>query len=139
MEHNTPEMHELIFKITKAQKNDDLFYQNWKAKIGNKSNLSIPVRGETRILRKQIRYRLFRIRDEVLKQKSAAEYDCGLRKWMELQFAQGITWENFTFIWDVSAVDPLKIVEAMEWDGQVIQDKNTGRRYCDPPAFTNQG
>lgn len=138
MEHNTPEMHELIFKMTNAQKNDDLVYQNWKSKVGDSDKKQAPIRSETRILRKKIRYRLFRIKDAVLRQQIAEEYDCGLKKWMELQFAQGMNWTNFTFLWDVSSIDPLKIVEQMEWDGSVVLDKSTGRRYCDPPAFTHQ-
>jgi hypothetical protein len=137
MEHNTPEMHELIFKITNAQKNDDLFYQNWKSMVGDK-NIQPPVRSETRVLRKQVRYRLFRIRDAILKKEISEEFDCGLSKWMELQFAQGMNWANFTFEWDVSAVDPLMVIEPIQWDGGVVLDKNTGRRYYDPPAFTHQ-
>lgn len=134
MEHNTPEMHALILNVTNAQRADDIELEQWKLKMGDKARLaSLPLRKNTRIARKQIRYRLFRIRE------NKPEYDLGLKKWIELQFTQGMTWENFTFMWDVSATDPLKVVEQMEWDGQIVFDKAAGKKFCDPPAFTHQG
>lgn len=134
MEHNTPEMHSLIIKVTDAQKVDDIAYEEWKNKMGDKYKLlSIPLRKFTRIIRKQIRYRIFRIRE------GKSEYDLGLKKWIELQFTTGMNWDNFTFMWDVSANDPLKVVEQLEWDGQIVFDKAAGKKFCDPPAFTHQG
>lgn len=134
MEHNTPEMHALIIQVTDAQRADDADLEQWKTKMGEKVKLSpLPLRKHTRIIRKQIRYRMFRIRE------NKSEYDLGLKKWMELQFTSGMNWENFTFTWDVSANDPLKVVEQLEWDGQIVFDKMAGKKFCDPPAFTHQG
>lgn len=134
MEHTSTEMQQLIIQVTDAQFKDNESLEKWKIQVGDQVNtLTEPMRKYTRVVRKQIRYRIFRIRE------NKTEYDMGLKKWFELQFAVGMTWENFSYTWDVSAKDPLKVIDAIEWDGQVILDKATGKRFCDPPAFTNQG
>ena len=73
---------------------------------------------------------------------------------MELQFRDHLKWfklngdkdgnkevdGGFTFEWDVSAQEPLKVVEALEWDGafdSVLLEKCNVRK-CVPPAFTRQ-
>jgi hypothetical protein len=134
MEHTSTEMQQLIIQVTDAQFKDNESLEKWKVQVGEQyKTLSEPMKKYTRVVRKQIRYRIFRIRE------GKSEYDLGLKKWFELQFAVGMTWDNFSFTWDVSSKDPLKIIDAIEWDGQVILDKQTGKRFCDPPAFTNQG
>lgn len=122
-EHITPEMSELILIVTDAQKKDE--------KLSEK-NPDTPIKKWVRHIRRNIRYRLFRIR------KNSQEHDKGLKKWMELQFREGMTWATFTFNWDVSANDPLKLIEQLEWDGELLFDPNTKKKTCDPAAFTHQ-
>jgi hypothetical protein len=106
------------------------------------------------LLRRKVRYRIFRIRDSLMKgQTPPTEYDDGLRAWIDLQLRSGMTWfrlekENgreknvggFSFNWDVSAKEPLKVIEAIEWDGGIDQDlfEKCGVKKCVPPAFTKQ-
>lgn len=93
------------------------------------------------LMRRKIRYRLFRIRDAVKRgQKPKQEYDNGLKKWMELQFHPGMTWDQFTFEWDVSAKEPVKLIIPMEWDGAYDAElyELCGLKKCLPPAFTKQ-
>ena len=48
-----------------------------------------------------------------------------------------MTWDNFTFLWDVSPADPLKVIREDEWkDLGGRYDPITGRKY--PSAFTHQ-
>ena len=154
-EHATPEMAKLIFEVTEAQRKDDVIIEKWqqnreKARknwlllseeergertrlgLGFEENVPPPVSKWVRNIRRKIRYRLFRIRE------GKKEFDKGLKKWMELQFSEGMTWANFTFIWDVSSTDPLKVISPFEWDGQMIMDPSTKKKMCDPSAFTNQ-
>lgn len=95
-----------------------------KEKILNKS-----------ILRRDIRYHLFRIRDGI----DLSKYDeykdyIDLKQIIESQFSPNMDWENFTFEWDVSSIDPLKVITSFEWDGKIDKFLNK----CDPPAFTKQ-
>lgn len=131
----SPEMFELIKEVTDAQK----FYESHTielpngVKFGNDKYL--------RAIRHKIRNRIFRI----IKGGKGSDYDKGLAAWFELQFPKipppkneddqnGYGWQAFTFSWDVSAKDPLKLITMFEWDGGVMKD--TGQ--CDPPAFTQQ-
>lgn len=98
---------------------------------------------EFRKFRRDIRYRLFRIREGRL------EYDNGLKKLIEQQFEPDMKWDNFTFRWDVSPKDPLKVIMEAEWvsEGgafeQVMVQGEDGvvrpQRVYTPPAFTRQG
>lgn len=92
--------------------------------------------------RRKIRYRLFRIRENQF------EFDKGLKKLIEAQFKPGMNWKTFTFNWDISANDPLKVVTPYEWkenggefetqnvlcDDGIVRQKNV----CRPFAFTEQ-
>ena len=86
------------------------------------------------VRRKHVRYRLFRIRED------KDMYDNGLRDFIEKQFKPGMFWKDFTFDWDVSPKDPLKLISPYEWNEEggrhVILDSKT--RICDPSAFTKQ-
>jgi hypothetical protein len=94
------------------------------------------------VLRRQIRYRLFRIRD------GRDEYDNGLRKLFEAQLEGRTTFDQFTFAWDVSPMDPLKMVTPFEWESnggkfeEIMELCDDGiqrpRRLCRPTAFTRQ-
>lgn len=129
--HITPEMMQLIAKIE-----------------GMKVELRPHINGKTYLVhphRRHIRNRLFRIRQGL----TSPEFDGGLKAWMELQFKPGMTWENFTFKWDISPDQPLKIVSIEEWVacGGVLEtytERSEDGKYvlqtrCSPTAFTNQG
>ena len=118
-----------LWKIKPEEEKKKLIKEN----RGFSEDVPEPESKWVRALRREIRYRLFRIRE------GKSEYDKGLKKWIELQFREGMTWANFTFIWDVSAIEPLKLIEAMEWDGRMVFDVGSKKKICDPPAFTNQG
>lgn len=102
--HATPEMAALVVELSKA----DVSMQ--------------------RTMRRSIRNRLFKIRNG----DTSGNIDCGLKRWFELQFRTGMTWNDFTFSWDVSCKEPLKLIGPFEWDGQVFDGR------CDPAAFTHQ-
>lgn len=96
-----------------------------------------------RKFRRDIRYRLFRLREG-----KSGQFDQGLRKLIEAQFDGSMTWQSFTFNWDVAADDPLKVITPFEWldhggtfdDIPVIDEKGISKmtKFCDPPAFTKQ-
>lgn len=153
--HVTGEMAQLILQVTQAQKRDEEAFQKLVAQVdierkkwlelpeekrteltligrGFTGGLPRPHRKWTRSIRKQIRYRIFRIRD------GKTEYDKGLKAWLQLQFTKNMNINEFTFTWDISAIEPLKVVQPMEWDGDLVLDKSSGMKYCDPPAFTHQ-
>lgn len=91
---------------------------------------------ENKIQRRDIRYHIFRIRDGIdLTLYPEFENFVELKTIIETQFVQGMTWENFTFDWDVSSKNPLKVITQFEWDGRIDKFLNK----CDPPAFTKQG
>ena len=120
-EHASEEMAKLIMEVSSAMIN-----KNARALI---------------LLRRKIRYRLFRIKDAAIKGETPKkEHDSGLRKWMELQFPPGVTWNEYTFEWDVSAHEPLKLIIPMEWDGAYDSElyEKCGLKKCSPPAFTKQ-
>ena len=96
-----------------------------------------------RKFRRDIRYRLFRIRE------GKDEFDNGLKKLIEAQFEGGMQWPTFTFTWDVAPDDPLKVITPFEWLDHggtfeeifiIDEDGHPKRkRICDPPGFTEQG
>jgi hypothetical protein len=156
--HVTPEMAALILEVTEAEKKDMSRLDKWKkardeerklweakspqekqelTKLGAeyKYDLPEPASKWVRNIRRKIRYRLFRIRE------GKSEYDNGLKAWIEMQFSENMNWGNFTFEWDVSAEDPLRVITPMEWlttGGQLIFEPGTKTRACDPAAFTKQ-
>lgn len=86
------------------------------------------------IHRKHIRYRLFRIRE------GKTDYDKGLKTYIENQFRPGMTWENFTFDWDVAPMEPLKVITPFEWQthGGQMESLDAKTTICRPAAFTRQ-
>lgn len=96
-----------------------------------------PIRKWTRLLRRQLRYKIFRLREG--KWQNDAEL-AAMKQWYELQFQGGWHWRDFTFKWDISAIDPLRVVTPIEWDGDVVAEKTGSSvgKFCDPAAFTNQ-
>ena len=54
--------------------------------------------------RKNVRYRCARISN-----KNWIEND-GLKEEIELQFKEGMSWDNFTVVWDIDKIDPYKVV-----------------------------
>jgi len=81
--------------------------------------------------RKNIRYRLFRIREgnDLVKDD--------LKEHMESQFQFGMNWNTFTFMWDVDPNYPLSVIIEDEWDEKKGgYDKVTGVKS--PSAFTRQ-
>lgn len=117
--HQTPEMARLLLAVSGAR---------GEGPDGKKSA------SQLRLLRRKIRYRLFRLREGQL-----GEFDQGLKKWIELQLKPmgDMSWHEFTFGWDVAAQDPLKVITPFEWDGSMLRDAD-GQPRCDPPAFTRQ-
>ncbi len=88
-----------------------------------------------KIQRRDIRYHIFRLRDGI-NFSEFPEYSqfIELKEIIEKQFIEDMNWENFTYDWDVSAKDPLKVITKFEWDGQYDKFLNK----CHPPAFTKQ-
>ena len=81
--------------------------------------------------RRNIRYRLFRIRD------GADPVNDDLKEYIQSQFQFGMTWRTFTFMWDVSPTDPLKVItEEQRGDETGGYDPVTGMKS--PPGFTHQ-
>lgn len=113
-----------------------------KHEVMNASNLGKSA------LRRKLRYRLFRIREYENDPDRRAEFDKGLKKFIEAQFSPPMKWENFTFEWDIGVEDPLTIVTPFNWidaGGQfeemnVMCDDGVVRRQriCQPTAFTQQ-
>lgn len=128
--HVTPEMAQLIMTVSSKK------VKETTAPNGRKYR----VHPDRRLLRN----RLFRIRSG----DTSLEADGGLKKWMELQFKPGMAWQNFTFEWDVSPSEPLKVVSIHEWvaEGGLLEsilDRNDAagvvmRTQCTPTAFTKQ-
>ena len=85
-----------------------------------------------KVSRRQVRYLLFRIRDD---DDRLHEFDKGLKAFIELQFKPGMNWQNFTFTWDVSATKYLKVITPFEWESSGGRMKDG---FCEPAAFTNQ-
>ncbi len=85
----------------------------------------------TKTARRNIRYRLFRIREG----NDLVQDD--LKQHMEEQFQFGMSWNTFTFMWDVDPNYPLNIIIEDEWDEKKGgYDSATGIKS--PSAFTHQ-
>jgi len=93
-------------------------------------------------VRRKLRNRLHRIR------QGRTEFDLGLKKLIEAQFAPNMSWATFTFSWDISPKDPLEVVNTFQWEAhggkyenrQVMCDDGIVRSqmFCEPTAFTQQ-
>lgn len=154
-DHITNEMADLIQKVESAIYKDRKAYDQWqkdlaRTKQENRALKQMIEDGNTYVrlipeplepekfftmqVRRGIRYRLFRIRDGGA---IAEEHDKGLKAWIELQFKPGMVWEGFTFTWDVSPSEPLKVITPFEWQssgGKIDPETN----LCVPSGFTNQ-
>ena len=67
-----------------------------------------------RSLRREIRYRLFRIREARCgsPRSDFRSFDKGLGSWFEIQFKKnGSTWSHFTHDWDTAVDEPMKLVQ----------------------------
>jgi hypothetical protein len=89
-------------------------------------------------LRSDIRYKLFRYRN------SGDVLVPGLAEHFENQFRAGWNWDNFSHVWDISPVDPLKAIPEREWlteGGAAVEPREgetiTAARFH-PNAFTRQ-
>jgi len=81
--------------------------------------------------RKNIRYRIFRIREG----NDPVQDD--LKQHLQDQFQFGMSWKMFTFTWDVSPTEPLKIIVEDQWEEEGGgYDRMTGIKA--PSAFTHQ-
>ena len=153
--HITKEMAELITQVESAIYKDRKAHDQWqkdlaRTKQENKAIKKMIDDGNTHVrliaeppepekffttqVRRGIRYRLFRIRDGG---EIAKEHDWGLKSWIEMQFKPGMVWRDFTFTWDVSPSEPLKVITPFEWlaeGGKIDQETN----LCVPSGFTNQ-
>jgi hypothetical protein len=93
--------------------------------------------------RSTVRYRLFLFRNR------GEEISPGLVRHFERQFREGWTWDNFSFVWDVSPSDPLRAVTLNEWlehGGRLREERETALdgtvqkvARCYPNGFTRQG
>lgn len=158
--HASAEMAKIILDITSAIQRDENALEIWKKRTkvarekeqeewehlseteklikqraGNpiSSEGTVSMRRFTRAIRRKIRYKIFRLREgkwETDKELAA------LKSWFEKQFQAEWNFADFTFLWDISAIDPLKVVTPFEWDGDVVP--GVGGKMCDPSAFTKQ-
>jgi len=107
-----------------------------------KQNIISSSKMKKRRIRRDLRYMLFRIRE------NNKDANLALKKFIEAQFKPPMTWNNFTFEWDIGVNDPLTVVTQYNWidsggrfeemsvrcaDGMVRQQK-----VCSPTAFTQQ-
>lgn len=121
--HRAPEMASLILQYEAARAKDAE-----KGLTGHSSKY-------VRAFRRKIRYKIFRIREG--KWQTDREL-AALKAWFDIQNKdiRSYTWDNFTFTWDVSFLEPLKVISPMEWDGRI--EKTAHGTFCDPAAFTEQ-
>lgn len=131
-EHASEYMAKLIMRMTSAMQNNN--------------------KREITLLRREIRRKLFQIRNKITNNDVFDDNEKSLKKWFELQFHSGMSWFSkgqnneivggFTWTWDISAQEPLKLIIPLEWDGNFDDghDPNGMKmRLCVPPAFTRQG
>jgi hypothetical protein len=85
--------------------------------------------------RRSLRYKIFRIREG--KWENNVEL-AALKSWYEKQLEDDWSFNDFTFKWDLSLADPLKVITPYEWDGNVVEFPGGGGKFCDPAAFTKQ-
>lgn len=114
-----------------------------KKRVGKKNHLFTEIEplimacAAGHVTRRQMRYRLFRIREGG---RIGDAYDLGLKKFMEAQFTSEMNWENFTYEWDVSPSNPLTIISKdisnYEWLEQGGKFDGADKKV--PPAFTRQ-
>ena len=169
--HATPEMARIILTVQNAIAADEKVISAWnrtrdkEKKIWNTlsedkkqekrrqglhfsdAKISrVQLRESTRAFRRKLRYKIFRIRDLTAAKTLSEDKELhSLAAWYEKQFRSGWGFVNFTFEWDISAVDPLKVISPFEWDGDVTdqtlrieQGSRIQGKFCDPTAFTNQ-
>lgn len=115
-----------------------------REKRGNKKNHMyteieplIMAQAAGHVTRRQIRYRLFRIREGG---RIREAYDLGLKGFIETQFTSAMNWENFTYEWDVSPGNPLTVIpkDISNYDWLEMGGKFDGADKKVPPAFTHQ-
>ena len=82
------------------------------------------------LARRHIRYRLFRIR------RGDDEVQDDLKEYIQRQFVGEMSWSTFTFNWDVSPGDPLKVIKEDQWADEGGGHDVTGA--YNPTAFTRQ-
>jgi len=83
------------------------------------------------VSRRNIRNRLFNIR------RGTDIVNDDLKEHIEKQFQIGMNWKNFTFLWDISPTDHLKVIREDQWFNENGgYDPITGRKS--PTAFTRQ-
>jgi len=93
-------------------------------------------------IRRKLRNRIFRIN------QGRDGFDNGLSKVLKAQFHPDMNMNNFTFNWDLSPKDPLKVVTVFEWkeEGGTFETMNVQcddgiirpEKICSPTAFTKQ-
>jgi len=99
--------------------------------------------------RNQIRRILHKIRNGRHFEEKQKPYSTGLKMIFEQQFRyvdigqekEMMSWENFTFLWDVHPVHYLMVVTPNEWaisGGEFIQQAQNGPTIHSPTAFTKQ-
>lgn len=98
---------------------------------------------ERKILRRKIRNIIFRLRVKPNRLFNQFEKDRapGVRMIFEPQFRKSpdgilMTWENFTYVWDLNPITPLKTVFTSEWAH--AGGEYTKEGFCKPTAFTHQ-
>jgi hypothetical protein len=100
---------------------------------------------EGKILRRKIRNLIFRLRSNRVFDKYEKDRAPGIKmifepQFREVNFGNGnnekMSWENFTFLWDVDPKFPLKLVTSSEWIH--AGGKYTKEGFCNPTAFTHQ-
>ena len=165
--HASPEMARIILTAQRCMAEDEAAIKQWKAMIKKERSIwaaltenernrrramgtdfvdaqikEVQLRNKTRAFRRKLRYKLFRIREGKWQDNSELQ---ALKSWYELQFRQGWSFRDFTFEWDISAIDPLKVISPYEWDGdlikqteRIVEGTNIIGKFCDPTAFTKQ-
>ena len=100
--------------------------------------------------RNQIRRIIHKIRNGKHFEPKQEPYVAGLKIVFEQQFrevtmggaTEKMSWENFTFLWDVHPVSFLMVVTPIEWinaGGKFIDMARKGATVHEPTAFTQQG
>lgn len=90
-----------------------------------------------KVTRRQMRYRIFRIREGG---RVAKAYDLGLKGFIEAQFTADMNWENFTYEWDIAPNEVLKVIpkNITNYEWLELGGKFDGADKKIPPAFTHQ-
>lgn len=103
---------------------------------------------QLRAFRASLRKMIHRMRQGCVVEHVEEDQLLGFKKLIESQFKHPMNWENFTFEWDLSAKDPLKIITVYEWqeeggtfENRVVPDDRgnpVNQKFCQPTAFTRQ-